>query len=288
MSDSPSKIACLSVDIEPDLHCPEQRIRLFEDEDRLDALCSLLQRNGVPLTSFVVMKYAANYARSLAAIAKTVELELAVHSFSHNQSTPATTDEVRRGWETYCDIWNQKPSGYRSPNCLIDTQGLRNLADQGYLYDSSVTPTVRFDRYGYNNWHLPTEPFEFQSADRSILEFPIACFGGVRLPLVLSYVKMFGLGAIRAASSILPLPNIVVVYFHPYDLYAAEIAQNIPGWKKYAHLRNGRSGLRLLDGVIGMLKKNGYRFMLMEHLAERLSQESRMPVMSSLDSANNH
>jgi hypothetical protein len=275
------KIACLSVDVEPDLWCPEQRIRLFESDERLDALCSLLQRRNVPLTSFVVMKHAARYAQALTAVAKAIEVEFAVHSFGHDQRAPATADEARRAWDSYCDIWNRKPRGYRSPNCLIDTQGLCNLADQGFLYDSSVTPSLRFDRFGYNNWHLPTEPFLFCTAPRRILEFPIACFGGIRVPLVLSYVKLLGLRTVQMATSILSLPKVVIVYFHPYDLYAGEIANNIPGWKKFAHLRNGRNGLRILDGVIAMLKKQGYEFTLMEHAAERLMRED-LPLLSSL------
>jgi len=277
------KIACLTVDVEPDLWCPDQRIRLFEDEARLDALCSLLQRRNVPLTCFVVMKHAPRYARSFAALAKAVDVEFAVHSFSHDQRSPATADEVRRAWDTYCELWDREPRGYRAPNCLIDTQGLRNLADQGFLYDSSVTPSIRFDRFGYNNLHLPTTPFLFRSKQGRILEFPVACFGGVRIPFILSHVKLFGLHATRAANKFLSLPNVAVVYFHPYDLYVPEVAKNSHGWKKYAHLRNGRNGLRILDGMITMLEDLGYEFMLMEHAAGELARND-LPLLSSLSS----
>jgi peptidoglycan/xylan/chitin deacetylase (PgdA/CDA1 family) len=277
------KIACLSIDVEPDLWCPKERLRLFESASRLDALCSLFRRNGVPLTCFVVMKHATRYKEALASVADAVEIELAVHSFSHDQRSPATADEVRRAWDTYCDIWNREPRGYRAPNCLIDAQGLRNLSDQGFLYDSSVTPSIRLDRFGYNNWHLPTKPFLFESAPRNILELPIACFSGIRVPLVLSYVKLFGLRAYEVASRFLSLPNIAVVYFHAYDLYITEIADNCPGWKKYAHLRNGGRGLQILDDMIGMMKQQGYQFMLMECVARNLMQDD-LPVLSSLGS----
>lgn len=106
MNGGSQKIACLSVDVEPDLWCPEQRLRLFEDDARLDALCSMLRRSNVPLTCFVVMKHAARYAQTLSSVANAVEAEFAVHSFSHNQHAPATVEEARRAWDTYCDIWN--------------------------------------------------------------------------------------------------------------------------------------------------------------------------------------
>jgi peptidoglycan/xylan/chitin deacetylase (PgdA/CDA1 family) len=277
------KIACLSIDVEPDLRCPDQRIRLLEDDTRLDALCSLLRRNNVPLTCFVVMKHAARHARVFTSLANKVEAEFAVHSFSHDQRSPATAEEVGRSWDTYCDLWNRPPRGYRSPNCVIDTQGLRNIVDRGFVYDSSIVPSIRFDQYSYNNLYLPTEPYVFSSAEKHILEFPIACFGGIRLPLVLSYVKLFGLRAVQAANSVLTLPQVAAVYFHPYDLYVGEIADNIPGWKKYAHLRNAGNGLRILEGLIEMLKENGYQFMLMESAAEKL-RAANLPVLSSLDS----
>lgn len=259
-----------------------QRNRLFEDEARLEALCSLLRRYGVPLTCFIVMKHAACYAQPLASLAQATEVEFAIHSYSHDTRAPATREEVKRSWNVYCELWNKEPRGYRSPVCIIDTEGLRNIANQGFLYDSSVAPTLRLDAYGYNNLHLPTTPFRFQLPGRQILELPIACFGGIRVPLILSYVKLLGLTATRAASRLLSLPDVVVVYFHPYDLYIMDIVQNIPGWKKYAHLCNARNGLLLLEGIIAMLKERGYQFVLMERAAEQAKWNS-LPVLSSLD-----
>jgi len=275
------KIACLSVDVEPDMRCPEQRIRLFEDDVRFNAFCSLLQRSNVPLTCFVVMQHAARYAQPLAALAKASEVEFAVHSFSHDQRAPATADEVRRSWDTYCEIWNREPRGYRAPNCLIDNRGLCNLAAQGFSYDSSVTPSIRFDRFGYNNLHLPTSPFLFESSGRHILELPVACFSVLRIPFILSYVKLFGLNAARAANQFLSLPDVAVVYFHPYDLYVRDVVKNNRGWKKYAHLRNCGNASRFLGEMIVMLKKRGYEFMLMEHAAAAL-MGTDLPLLSSL------
>ena len=91
MTDTPlEKIACLSMDVEPDLRCPHQRIRLFEDDARIDALSALLRRNNVPLTCFVVMKHAARYGQALLSLASMVDSEFAVHSYSHDQHSPAS------------------------------------------------------------------------------------------------------------------------------------------------------------------------------------------------------
>lgn len=276
---APRKIACLTVDVEPDLWCPQQRIRLLEDDARMHALTSLLRRNNVPLTCFVVMQHAARHARSFASLAKAIDVEFAVHSYSHDQRSPATADEVRRAWDTYGELWNRTPRGYRSPNCLIDAQGLRNLARQGFIYDSSVTPSVRFDRFGYNNLHLPTRPFMVHSTETPILEFPVACTAVTRMPFIFSYAKLVGMPAYRLASAMMPLPDIVVTYFHPYDLYVSEIAHHIPGWKRRAHLRGADRPLDLLSEFITILKRRGYSFAKMEDLADAFRGNPSLPVV---------
>ena len=262
------KIACLSIDMEPDLGCPSQQIRLLNENNKLEALGSLLQREDVPLTIFVVMKHARRYADPLNALAQMCEVEFAVHSYSHNQAEPASANEIDRSWGEFCDVWNYEPRGYRSPNCLIDSRGLQRLAARGFQYDTSITPSIQFDRYGYNNMHLPRTPFIVQGPEHDILELPIACLRGAPVPFILSYVKLFGLGAYRLAVPFAPLPDVVVCYFHPYDLYVAEIADGIRGWKKYAHMRNSGNSIELLEGMIKMLKKQGYQFALMRDLAQ--------------------
>ena len=275
------KIACLSIDMEPDLRSPDRRIRLLDEDDKLETLSSLLRRENVPLTSFVVMKHARRYADRLNTLAQKAEVEFAVHSYSHNQAEPASADEIKRSWDEYCDVWNCEPRGYRSPNCLIDGGGLQRLAAKGYQYDSSITPSIRFDRYGYNNLHLPRMPFIVKGTEHDILELPVACLRGVPVPFILSYVKLFGLRAYQFAVPLLPLPDIVTCYFHPYDLYAAEIAQGIKGWKRYAHLRNSGNAVNLLQGMIRMLKKQGYQFALMRDLAQNTMASGNIPRIAA-------
>ncbi|MGH7736536.1 MAG: polysaccharide deacetylase family protein, partial [Candidatus Tyrphobacter sp.] len=245
------------MDFEPDLYCPQGRVRLVEDERRLERLVGLLRGAQVPLTIFVAMKHAERFRGNLETLCKEIDAELAVHSYSHDTRQPASADEIARAVDAYGEIWNRKPAGYRAPNCLIDDAGIERLIGAGFAYDSSITPSLRIDRYGYNRLRYPREPFVFSTKAGSLVELPIACFGGVRLPLILSYVKMLGAGTYGAIGSIFPLPDVVTVYFHPYDLYAAEVAGNIRGWKRFAHLRNGRRGFELLAYVIDTLERRG-------------------------------
>ncbi len=268
------RIACLTVDVEPDLRCPEQRIRLLDEDARMQALAELLRAYDVPLTMFVVTSHARRYAERLNALARALPAaEFALHSHTHDTRHPCSKEEIESAVDAYGELWNSKPAGYRAPNCLIDDEGMERLIRAGFLYDSSIVPSVRMDAHRYNHLRMPREPFRFSSPSGELLELPIACFGGIRLPLAFSYIKLLGFGAYRAAAAAFSLPNTVVTYFHFYDLYAGEIAHNIRGWKRYAHSRNGRNGLRLLRDVIAFLKQHGYRFALMRDCAQSRSRE---------------
>lgn len=265
--------------MEPDLRCPEQRIRLLDDDSRFEAFTGFLKRNALPLTSFTVMSAAPRFADRLNALASQTPVEFAVHSYSHDTDNPASAYEVRRAWETFGEIWNEQPLGYRAPNCLIDERGIEELTKQGYRYDSSIVPSMRPDAYAYNNMRFGRMPFKFTGRSGELLELPVACLAGMRLPLVFSYVKLLGLAAYRAAMAAFPLPDVVVTYLHPYDLYAGEIVHNVPGWKRYAHARNAGNAYALLERLVALLKAKGYTFVSMRDLAERCACRD-MPVQS--------
>jgi hypothetical protein len=271
------KLACFSIDVEPDLGCAGGDIRLFEDESKMTRLVRLFQAENIPLTCFTVMESALRYRRQLAELSKTLDAEFAVHSFSHDTQNPTSKDELARSWEAFGEIWNAAPLGYRAPVGRIDERGLERVAEQGYAYDSSVIPTIRPDGYGYNNTRFGRTPFQYQcTGGGSLLELPIACLAGSRMPFVLSWVKLAGLRSYEAALGFFPLPNSVVTYFHPYDLYIKEVVHNIPGWKRHAHLRNAEIAWDILSGMIRILRERGYCFILMRDLARVSSADPQL------------
>lgn len=274
----PPRIACLTLDLEPDLFCSTGRIRLLEDDSKLESFRSLLRAEAVPLTCFTVMSIARRYVDRMTELARETKIEFAVHSFSHDRTQPASADEIDRSWDAYCDTWSAEPWGYRAPNCLIDEDGLHRLMRRGFKYDSSITPSVRYDRYGYDHRAYGRMPFVLTCDERRMVELPVACLALSRLPFVLSYIKLMGFTAYRFASTAMPLPPIAVTYFHPYDLYADEIAANIPGWKRYAHSRNGSRGLAILAQAIRLLKRRGYKFLTMQDLAAQIDSDPSSPA----------
>jgi peptidoglycan/xylan/chitin deacetylase (PgdA/CDA1 family) len=262
------KIACLTLDLEPDLRSPDKRVRLLEHPGKLERLLDFLKNSQTPLTCFSVMSLAKHYRDELLALSQRMEIEFAVHSFSHDKKNPASANEIERCWDEFGALFNRTPGGYRSPNCLIDEQGLRRVAKRGFAYDSSIVPSVRLDEYGYNNLSYGRMPFRFNFGEMQLLELPVACMAALRIPFVFSYAKLAGMSIYRALSALMPLPDIAVTYFHPYDLYIEEIADNIPGWKRYAHMRGAHRGFELLSGFASILRDRGYRCAKMSELVE--------------------
>lgn len=280
----PRRLACVTMDIELD-QGPGGQIRLFDQAAKLDWFLEALAGVGAKLTGFMVMNQAKRFKPALEIIRQSIPLEIGVHSFSHNPAEAATSEEVARATNAYQDLWGSAPLGYRAPIGLIDGSGVGHLITQGYRYDSSIFPTRRRDEFAANRLHFPRTPFIFDGPHGRLLELPIATLRGVRLPLTLSFIKLYGWDAYRLLQTVCPLPERVVLDCHPYDFYIGELAQAIPGWKRYAHLRNAHRAPQLFQNLLRYLKANDYEFVLMAELANSLN-ESDLPTMAYRDEPN--
>lgn len=268
------KYACLSIDVEVDPGRKNLVPLLFSDSTKLTYLKEVLQRNSVPLTAFVVMRDVNLFKGGLDDLCENIEIELGTHSYSHIQKVSASKEEVDRSFEAFSKTWGYPPLGYRAPNTLINHFGLKNLIKKGYYYDGSIVPSMRFDEFHYNNWSYPRTPFKFIHDGNELIELPVATMAGIRIPLIFSYVKLFGLNAYKAISHVFPFPEQVVLYFHPYDLYPSECKDGfVKPWKRFAHLRNSGKEFKILDELIKYLLKSGYKFITMGELAKSVKNE---------------
>jgi hypothetical protein len=178
----------------------------------------------------------------------------------------------------YSKFFGISPKGYRAPNGLISKQGLARLAERGFVYDSSVFPSFRFDKYGYNNTSLPTDPFIYRVNNQKLIEFPFAVVSKVRLVLSISYLKLFGLNFFKQAIKFFGLPDILIIDSHPYDFFMTDHLHRIKGWKRLAHARNAKNTLSLFDGLLETLKNNGYNFVYIDELLEHLNPDDMAVV----------
>ena len=267
------------MDIERDLNDPEETIRLFDEEEKYQSFVALINRLDCPVTGFVVTSLLGKYGKAFSKLQSDIPIEYEVHSHTHNLKQPCSKQEIYDAREAYTDFFKTPPKGYRAPNGLISQEGIRHLIDSGYQYDASIFPSLRVDEYGYSNLNLPSHPFKIKAPQGSVLELPFASLDRIRLVYSLSFIKLLGIGTYRLLMNFFPLPNIVILDTHPYDFYIRDITQNIPGWKKFAHLRNSRNAARVFEKIVLHLRKQGYTFMQLSEVYGSLMKDPALPEL---------
>jgi len=273
------RTACLSMDIESDLHSSRPHIELFSNPRFLDPFRELINEEQVPITAFLVTRLLHKIPGLIQRVAGLLPIRFEAHSHSHLQREPDSAREISKTMQAFETVLGYPPRGYRAPNGLMSREGLLRLVEAGFRYDSSIFPSVRFDEFAYNNLSLPTEPFLF-TTPRPIVEIPVGVIPRIRLVISISYIKLFGFRTYQVLIRALGLPKSVVILCHPYDFTIESCLPRIHGWKRYAHARNAGNSLEILRKLIRTLKTAGYRFDSIDKVVEQLDID-RLPRIDS-------
>ena len=268
------KIASLTLDIESDFHDLDGRIRLFDDASLFDRYTALVKKYNVKLTAFLVTSLLDKYGTDYKRLAEKIPVEFAVHSHAHDMSNPCSRADIEESVRVYRNFFGHDPAGYRAPVGQITREGMNTLLDLGFRYDSSIYPSVRPGKPGYNNLHLPVAPFRVLREADSIIEIPFGTLSGVRLVFSLSYVKLFGWKPYEILLKIFPLPEQIAILSHPYDHYFHLLPETTDGWEKPLMQRNAESAFDLLEKMIIFLHSRGYEFEFLSGLCDDLEKDS--------------
>jgi polysaccharide deacetylase family protein (PEP-CTERM system associated) len=220
----------LTIDVECWYHAENLRpVAPASDWDRLetrvarntDLLLELFDRRGVKATFFVLGDAARREPEVVRSIAARGH-EVACHGWSHElvyrQTPEVFRDETRRAKAFLEDISGTAVTGYRASTFSIVERSLWALdilAEEGFLYDSSIAP-VRHDRYG-----IPSSPraphLRPLRNGRAIAEFPVSCGSllGWRLPVGGGFFRLLPLGWTRRALASREAPG--TIYLHPWE-----------------------------------------------------------------------
>ena len=154
--------------------------------------------------------------------------EVGCHSYRHRcvwRMTPSEfREDTRRAKSTIEDAAGREVVGYRAPTFSIvqdSLWALEVLAEEGFLYDSSVFP-VRHDVYGVPA--APRFPFQWVCRDgRTLFEIPpltvrvlghnLPAGGGGYLRILPMWYTRWAVRRVRQRDR-----QPLVVYFHPWEL----------------------------------------------------------------------
>jgi peptidoglycan/xylan/chitin deacetylase (PgdA/CDA1 family) len=268
------KLACITLDMEPDYGDPEKRIRLLENPKYLEQYISIIKKYNAKVTMFTVTNLFEKFGTDFAKLAARIPLEYSVHSHTHDPHNACSLDEVQNSKQAYTKFTGKTPQGYRAPIGRITKEGLGYLLNHGFEYDASVYPSIRPGEFGYSNLHMPNIPFAVKRADgKSLVEFPFTAIEKIRIVFALSYAKLLGWLGYSTLLKLFGLPNAALLLSHPHDFYFAEIpSTTIKGIERIALARNSNKAFDYFEKMIRYLHQQGYEFVFVSELYKQVNQ----------------
>ena len=218
--------------------------RLLDKFEQADARC----------TFFILGWVAERYPQLIRAMVDRGH-EVASHGYDHTKVTGQSQEEfradVRRSKTILEDVSGQAVKGFRAASFSIDATipwAHEVLADEGYLYSSSVYP-VRHDHYG-----SPDAPrFAYRpNGDNGVVEIPLSsvrllghnfpCAGGGYFRLLPYALHSWMLARVNATDR-----QPAIFYFHPWEIDPAQPRQSgLSAKARFRHYINlGRMEVKL-------------------------------------------
>ena len=226
----------LSIDVEDYYHVEAFADRISPETwaqfpsrvaDNTRRILELLNRLGARATFFVLGWVAEREPRLVREIADAGH-EVGCHSYLHRcvwrLGREEFREDTRRARLAIEDAAAQKVVGYRAPTFSIVQKSLwaiEILAEEGFLYDSSVFP-IRHDRYGIPG--APRFPFQWVCrSGRTLFEIPpltvrvlgwnLPVGGGGYLRILPTWYTRWAVRRVRQYDR-----QPLLVYFHPWEL----------------------------------------------------------------------
>jgi polysaccharide deacetylase family protein (PEP-CTERM system associated) len=229
-------------------------------EQSVEKLLSIMSEHDATATFFVLGEVAEAHPamiRRIAAGGHEVACHGNLHEDVHRQTPGEFRGDIREAKLRIEDVIGQRVDGYRAPNFSIgadQTWAYEILAEEGFLYDSSVYP-IYHDRYGRPD--APRFPYEIWRRGASNLwEFPIgtARLLGVNLPIggggyfrlaPLAFVRR-GIARVNAHER-----RPVMVYLHPWELDSGQPRPSMPWHHRFRHYVGVQRHAAKVDRLLG-------------------------------------
>jgi len=233
----------------------------------LQRLLEIFEKHHVCSTFFVLGEVAEFFPEMVEKIYDSGH-EIASHSHLHRDLTRISRTELEKSEKEnrhlLGKITGETPKGFRAPLFKIDADIIDSLENMGYVYDSSVVPSIKIPGwFGYQNaplhpYHPDKRNLTKQSSHRSFFEVPLAVFPWVRLPAGGGwFLRNFGVRYAEAAIKLLLRKGIpVILYVHPLD-----VCSNVPRLKGIPFHVSRRCG--------------GYTLKAIEHILETFDCQKR-------------
>ena len=211
-------------------------------------ILDVLKSNDIQATFFCTGNFVKNAPQTIQRI-KDEGHELACHGVDHWQPKETDVRESKRILEA---ATGQEAKGYRQPRMFAVSD--EEIAQAGYLYNSSLTPAFIPGRYMHLN--APRTCF----MKDGVVQVPASVTPWLRFPLFwLSLHNLPQWLYHYMVRRVLKHDGYFNTYFHPWEFY--DLKEH-PEFKMPFIIRNhsGRQMVERLDSLIKMLKEHGHQF----------------------------
>lgn len=219
----------------------------------LQRLLEIFEKHRVRSTFFVLGE-TAEFSPEMVETIYDLGHEIASHSYLHRDLTKISSTELEKSEKEnrhlLGKITGETPKGFRAPLFKINSEIISLLRKVGYLYDSSVIPSIRIPGwFGY--YSAPISPYVLAGQRNKFFEVPTTVFPILRLPAGGGwFLRNFGVNYIKTAVRfLLRRKKPAVLYIHPLDMGKA-----IPRLNGIPFHVTRRCGQSTLDAIEHILK----------------------------------
>ena len=195
----------------------------------IDKILEMLRRNDTLATFFVVGELLETNPEIFDKIIEN-EHDIAFHTMYHTRIDSLNFKEnFRNEIEKFSKLTNKKSKGFRAPTFSLNNSSswiIDFLAENGYIYDSSVVP-AKTDLYGIPNaetrpYRISSNSLEKNDPNGKLLEFPLLVtkFLGKKVPASVGfYLRTLPMRVIKNAIRQYEKQEIpATFYIHSWEL----------------------------------------------------------------------
>jgi peptidoglycan/xylan/chitin deacetylase (PgdA/CDA1 family) len=243
-------------------------------EEGLQRLLDLFEKHQIFATFFTTGDMARMHPEMVRKIFKKGH-EIACHGLLHlkDEYIVGRLEQEKRlkeATDIIEKVIGKRPIGFRAPCLRANEDTFELLSENGYLYDSSMIPTLIPGYYGYlskdskPHWLLNTS--NHIVSEKRILEIPVSVNPILRVPLSAAWLRNLGASWVKLGVLLnLSFDNPVTLYVHPRDVLSLPVIKGVP-WHLYRNV--GLSTLRMLDEVLSYARNHGAAFVRASDLAK--------------------
>lgn len=220
-------------------------------------ILDLLQKHNFKATFFSTVIFAQNAPAVIDRI-KNEGHELASHSYYHSKFEVA---DLMKSKQALTELFGEEIKGFRMPRMMPVDE--KEIAKAGYIYNSSINPTLlpgRYNNLNVSRTHFLKEGVLQLPASVSLMRIPLFWLSFHNFPMWLYF---------RLAKMAYQKDGYLNIYFHPWEFtdLTNRDAYNFPS---YVSRNSGQLMVERFDRLLSWLNKQGYSNSTIAHFVSSI------------------